>query len=92
MNERKEKLGVVTALTERFTQQRLPRLLEIKGRVDKGEKIDDQDLEFLQLVHDDALKNERLVETFPQLKDFVVKAIGLYTEITSKALENEKNA
>jgi hypothetical protein len=91
MKYSKEDLGVVTALLERFTKQRLPRMLEIKERVDKGEKIEDQDLEFLQMIHDDALKNEKLMETFPQLKDFVVKAISLYTEITNKALENEKN-
>jgi hypothetical protein len=58
--------------------------------VDKGEKIDNQDLEFLEMVHDDAIKNQGMIELYPEVKEYVMKAIDLYAEITSKALENEQ--
>ena len=36
MKESADELGVIYALVERFEKQRLPRLLELKKRVDKG--------------------------------------------------------
>ena len=92
MKHDKEELAVMTALVERFTSQRLPRLREIKSRVDQGEKLDERDLEYLEMMLADAKKAEPRVKAFPELNDVVAKAIGLYHEVTSKALENEKGS
>lgn len=62
----------------------------MKSRRDKGDKLDDHDLALLQSIHDDFKKNQTLIDSYPQLKSIVAKSIGLYSEITSRALENEQ--
>ena len=42
--------GVVVALMQRFQTQRLPRAIELKKKVDKGEMLNDYDLQYLQRV------------------------------------------
>ena len=83
-------LGLITTLLDRFTNQRLPRLLEMKSRLDKGDKLDDRDLDLLQSIQDNFKKNQTLIDSYPQLESIVAKSIGLYSEITSRALENEQ--
>jgi len=51
MKDTAGELGVIYALIERFEKQRLPRLLELKKRVDKGEVFSESDIRFLQLQY-----------------------------------------
>ena len=39
MAEKSEDAGLIAVLIERFESERLPRALELKEKVDKGEKI-----------------------------------------------------
>jgi hypothetical protein len=85
--------GLVTTLLQRYTRQRLPRLLEMKERLDRGEKLDDYDIDFLQMIADERKDRNQALQTayrHPELHELVLKAIDLYHEITSKALENER--
>ncbi len=89
-NDIKDKI-ILEALLERFEKQRLPRLLDIKKKVDLGNKLDNYELEFLEEVFSDAKKNEHYMESSDdQLKVIIMKALSLYKEITNKALENEQ--
>jgi hypothetical protein len=83
-----EDTGTIEALLQRLNDFRLPRLLELKERVDAGEVLTDYDLDFLEQVLDDARSSEGLVRRHPELQSLVAKATALYHEITSKALEN----
>ena len=82
--------GVVEALIERFEQWRLPRALDIKAKVDRGEKLDDFDIGFLEEVLKDAEAIKPYVDRRPAYQTLYTRAIGLYQSITKKALDNEQ--
>ena len=84
--------GVILALMRRFNEQRLPRALKLKKRVDQGEKLTETDIAFLEEVFNDAQHTGPLVEKHPELQPLVSRAISLYKEITDRALENEKQS
>lgn len=92
MTDNSSDAGVIAALVERFEKFRLPSLLELKEKVDNGERLNDRELEYLEQVLADAEENKALVERNPEWQDIVARVIGLYNEVTSKALENEKNS
>ena len=92
MSDPKYDEGVIMALVERFNTQRLPKALELKGRIDAGGTLNDLDMNFLQSVLADAQSIKPLIERHPEYQDLVGRAAQLFREITEKALENEKNA
>jgi len=89
MAEVSKEAGIVAVLVKRMTEDRLPRALAIKERVDRGEKLNDLDLSFFQQVLDDAAKMRSVVND-PKAKELGARVLQLYNEITQKALENEK--
>jgi hypothetical protein len=92
MTDPNEDAGVIAVLMERLEKQRLPRALSLKEKVDRGETLDDYDLEFLEEVFADSGKVKPLLDRHPEYQSLATRMIGLYKEITSKALENQKSA
>jgi hypothetical protein len=82
--------GTIQVLLDRMNNWRLPRALAMKERVDRGEKLTDHDMKFLEAVFEDSGQAQALVSKHPELKPLVEKLIGLYSHITKKALENEQ--
>lgn len=89
MNTTPEDQGVLQVLLERFNKLRLPRLLRLKERVDAGEPLTDEDLEFLREAFQDAERAKPLFDRHPEYQDLGARVVRLYSEITAKALENE---
>jgi hypothetical protein len=86
-----EEKGIAQVLLKRLVDERIPRLQELKTRVDAGEVLSDFDIEFLEQALEDANHNRtRAATSFPELEDIVGKIAQLYAHITSKALENER--
>jgi hypothetical protein len=92
VNESADERRVIYALIERFEKQRLPRLLEIKKRVDKGEVFSESDIQFMYEVTRDAQRSKRLIDRHPEWHKFCAEVIHLYEEVVEKALENEKKS
>jgi len=92
MTQSSEDTGVILALMERFNEQRLPRALAIKKRVEQGECLSEPDIAFLEEVFKDANHVMPLVDKHPNLEPIATRAISLFKEITEKALENEKQS
>ena len=90
MDKKEKDKGIILALLERFETQRLPRMLEIKQRVDAGELLTEAELEFLEETNQNARESEPLVERNPEWQEIYAKAVHLHEQIVQKALENEK--
>ena len=90
MDEDTKEDGVILALIERFGRQRLPRITELKEKVDRGGVLDESEMEFLQGVINDAVHNKPLIDKHPEWQKFCAEVVHLYEEITEKALQNEQ--
>ena len=93
MTDKQEELGVITALLDRLANRRLPRVLDIKKKVDGGEKLDSANMAYLERVLEDASEVQRMmaINPLPEYEELMAQVAHLYKQITSKALENEKN-
>jgi hypothetical protein len=89
MSDKTEDTGVIEAVLQRLNDFRLPRLLELKERVDRGETLTDHDMEFLEHVLEDGRSVEGLIKRRPEVQPLAAKVIALYHDIVAKGLENE---
>ena len=83
--------AVIETLLDRFVNQRLPRAISIKEKVDRGEVLNDLDIQFLEEVFSSANKIKPLIDKHPEYETLAAKTINLYSEIMDKALHNEKH-
>ena len=90
MSESSQDLGLITVILQRLETQRLPRALSLKERVDRGERLYDADLAFLEEVFADTREIKPVLDRYPQYQELAARMVSLYKEITDKALENEK--
>ncbi len=89
MSEVTQETGVITTLLDRMRTQRLPRAIGLKEKVDRGERLNRFDIQFLQEVFSDSSHLQSKWEAHPELHQIISQMIGLYHEITTQALENE---
>ncbi len=82
--------GTIIALILRMDESRLPRARQLLDKVKTGEVLSDRDIGFLKRVCSDNMSNQALIMRNPDFQRLMAKFIDLYTEIISRALENEK--
>lgn len=92
MTDNSKDLGVGMALLERLNTQTLPRAFAIKEKVDRGERLIEWDIDFLQKLHERAEEIKPLVDRHPEYQEVYAQAVHLYKEITERALLNEQGA
>jgi len=81
--------GMLAVIVARMEQQRLPRAIDLKAKVDAGAVLDDLDIEFLEGVFADSNELKPLLARHPEYQDLAARMTALYREITTKGLENE---
>ena len=92
MTDTSKDAGVIQVLVERFEKYRLPRILELKEKVDNGELLNEIDIEYLEEIIEDAQEYKVYIDQHPEWQQLIAQVASLYQEITRKALENEKGA
>lgn len=92
MNDSSKDEGMIEVLLERLEKQRLPRLLDIKKKVDDGNPLEDFDLSFLEEMMQDARKAIPLIDRYPAYQTLAAKVMELYKSISDEALKIEKKS
>lgn len=88
--EERRARGTAYVLLMRLNNERLPRALELKAKVDRGERLSEYDKDYLKRLVSEAGGVRRAANKLPEYHELVKKMQSLYDEITSKALENEQ--
>jgi hypothetical protein len=89
MTDTTKDTALIQVLVDRLEKIRLPIALELREKVDRGELLNDLDIEYLEKVLGDVDKIKPLIDRHPEWQDLVAQMASLYNEITTKALENE---
>jgi hypothetical protein len=89
MDKSSKDAGTIQVLLSRLNEQRLPHAMSLKEKVDRGEQLDDYDIQFLKDVFADAQGAIGLADRNPEFQPLVARLMKLYSEITSKAVENQ---
>lgn len=92
MNEPVQNLGVGIALLDRLTNYTLPRLQDLKQRVEAGECLGEGDLGFLREAMERTGVAQPLVSDEPVSQALYAKVVQLYHEITAQGLINEQQS
>lgn len=90
MSEVSKQTGIIAVLAKRMVEERLPKALALKERVDRGELLNDLDLNFLEQVVTDANAVKPLMRSDPRVLEVAGRMLELYREITEKAVANEQ--
>ena len=90
MKDANQDAGMLAVLVERLENQRLPRALDMKAKVDQGERLDEFDLALLEEVFTDVVALKPLIERHPEYEQIFGKMMALYHEVTEKGLANEQ--
>jgi hypothetical protein len=91
MDQSEEDAGTIAVLLLRFRESRLPRAERMLEKVNAGETLSDNDIQFLKRVYRDARANQSLISHDHDLRVLMSGFINLYTEIIEKGIENEKS-
>ncbi len=90
VEQKEQDAGTIAMLMKRFVDYRLPRAQRMLEKVNAGERITDHDLYWLKNIFADSTRTLPLVKRNPEYTSLVAGFLDMYTEITTKAIENEK--
>jgi hypothetical protein len=88
MNKSSGDLGLIEVLLDELERHILPRALDLKEKMDRGELLDDFDQVFLEHALEVATKTDAIMERHAEYQALAARVSHLYHEITAKALQN----
>lgn len=89
MTDSSNDAALIQVLVDRLEKIRLPIALELKEKVDGGEVLNDLEIEYLEEVLGDVEQVKPLLDRHPEWQELAARMTTLYSDITTKALENE---
>lgn len=81
--------GTLTVLLLDFVRHHLPRVLGIRDRVEKGDALEEWDIEFLKGATQSARRLKPIIDHHGDYQPLYAGVVHLYQEIASRALENQ---
>ena len=72
-----------------LAKQNLPRLLDIKEKVDLGGKLSESDIQFMSQVIHYSQRSRFLINQFPEWQRFFTELLHLHGEIVNMAMDNK---
>jgi hypothetical protein len=85
-------LGLVEVLLGELEKHILPRILDLKEKVDQGELLDDFDEAFLEHALEVATKTDEVMARHAEYQALAARVSHLCHEITAVALQNASRA
>lgn len=77
MNDSTMDSGLIAVLIDRLEKWRLPKLLALKDKVDGGERLDDEELEFLEKAITDAKDLMPVIDRHPEYQSLAAQIVTL---------------
>jgi len=90
MDQSEKDAGTIVVLMIRLKETSLPRAKRLLEKVNGGATLSDSDIRFLKKMWADSRATQSLVKRHPEIHELFCRVLGLYTEIITKGLENEK--
>lgn len=90
MAQSRKEAGTVAVLMLHMRQSRLPRAHRMLAKVNDGDTLSENDINFLKRVLRDFRVNQSLINHHSDFLEFLHEFISLHDEIVRKAVENEK--
>jgi hypothetical protein len=81
-------LGLVQVLLDELEKHTLPRALDLKEKVDRGELVDEFDQEFLEHALELTTRIDSVMQRHAEYQALAARVSHLCHQITAKALEN----
>ena len=88
MKEFVDESGVINLLIDNMAELALPRLLDIKKKVDMGGELGEADIRFMSQVTRYAQRRQLLIDQFPEWQRFFTELLHLHGEIVNTAMDN----
>lgn len=89
MNTSEKELGIITAFVDKLKAQSIPNALELKRRIDLGERLDRTDLLHFEEQLSNAKNMMGMLNHHPEFQKLTDELTTLYHSITEQALNNE---
>jgi len=95
MSDQKD-LGIIIAVLKRFEKQRLPHIFCIREYIERGEKLKDSDIDFLNdIIYETqkmASQTNKILKKHPEFEQLEINIRALYHYIAELSLINEKSS
>ena len=89
MSESRQNKILIQLLVQHLLRQGIPRMLQLKEKLTRGEPLSEFDITFLNQMISESTRLQVLVAKQPQYHSLIGRMAELYREITQRALDNE---